>query len=88
VGWGRRSVGRWGAPAQGELIGALVLGAPGVAVGAAGGVTLATPDGRGALHYSARAESWNVGPPAVQVRPGVGPEPSAVGRVSLVTVDL
>jgi hypothetical protein len=73
---------------RGETVGALVFGAPSAAVGAGVGVLLAAPDGRSALHYSTETETWSVGLPAVQVRPGTGPEADLVGTVSLVTVDL
>jgi hypothetical protein len=73
---------------QGETVGALMLGAPGAAVGAAGGILLAAPDGRSALRYSAKSDTWSTGLPAVRVQPGVGPESVLVGKVSLVTVGL
>lgn len=73
---------------RGQTVGALVLGAPGAAVGAAGGVTLVVPDGRGALRYSSDTGTWDAGLPAVRVRPGGGPRAGLAGEVSLVTMDL
>jgi len=72
-------------------VGGLVLGAPGVAVGAAGGAHLAAPS-RGVLRYSRDDGRWRLQWPTVRAVPQPTPEPgsrpSLAGRATLGTVDL
>jgi len=52
----------------GGIVGGLVLGAPGVAVGAAGGAHLAAPS-RGVLRYSRDDGRWTLRWPTVRAVP-------------------
>ena len=77
----------------GAVVSALVLGAPGMAVGAAGGAHLAAPSRtRGALRYSRDDGQWTLQWPTVRAAPQPGLEsgsrPELTGEMTLMTVEL
>ncbi len=76
----------------GAAVGALVLGAPGVTVGAAGGAHLAAPSRtRGARRYSRDDGQWTRQWPTVRAAPQPGLEsgsrPELTGEMTLMTVE-
>jgi hypothetical protein len=73
----------------GQAVGAIVFGAPGAALGAAGGAVIGAPSRtRSAVHLDASTGSWTIQVPTVHVAPHPGPAKGVAGRASLITIDL